>query len=278
MAYQVQGDLALMGKAIVWSCVLGLVLWAFPARADIIPISEADCTTMKAHAVIGEGAPVGCPRLRVVTFSHWGFDGAVHGDGRLVVLDAVAPSVERIVRTLYEMKFPLQQAVPIEALGGDDEKSMAANNSSAFNMRRVAQSERLSLHAYGTAIDVNPLQNPYLTFRDALVTVSPPQGAAYLNRQAFRPGKPMRQGLAEEIVDVFAANGFFVWGGDWDAPIDYQHFDIGRALAERLTMLPPEQARTVFEGVVAVYRQCTAEHANELPVLRRQICVIRASH
>lgn len=246
------------------------------AEAGVAGLDTAACAAMKTGRVLHENAPVGCARLAVVTFSYWDFSGLSHDDGRLVVLDAVAPSVERIVRTLYDRKFPLAQAVPLEAFSGDDAKSMAADNTSAFNMRRVADTDRLSLHAYGTAIDVNPVQNPYLTFAGAVVTVSPSQGASYLNRSSFRSGKPARQGLAEEVVDVFAENGFIVWGGDWDAPIDYQHFDIGRALSERLAMLPPEQARKEFEVVVTAYRQCTAENSDKQPAIRRQICANRA--
>ena len=86
---------------------------------------------------------------------------------------------------------------------------------------------------------------------------SPAAGSAYANRLAVRPGKSARKGMAEEVVDVFAEHGFLIWGGDWDAPIDYQHFQISRSLAKKLADLPVAQAQVVFNDYVKNYRRCT---------------------
>jgi hypothetical protein len=104
------------------------------------------------------------------------------------------------------------------------------------------------------------------------VTVAPPGGVDYLNRRDHRPGKAERAGMAEAVVEVFADNGFAEWGGDWDDPIDYQHFDIGRAVAERLLRLPPEQARRAFEDAVRAYQHCVAQYSDKLPAEYRQLC------
>jgi hypothetical protein len=237
------------------------------------PVDPAQCAAMKTRHVLNAGAPVGCERLAAVRFSYVDFDGRTHDDGIMVVLDAVAPYVEHIFATLYERRFPIAKALPMEAFEGDDARSMAADNSSGFNHRVVQGSERLSLHAYGVAIDLNPVENPYLSRDGAAVTVAPPQGAAYLNRRNDRPNKPAHTGLAESIVDVFADNGFLVWGGDWDDPIDYQHFDVGRPLAERLAALPLGQAAAVFASAVRAYRDCIARNSDAMPAERRQICV-----
>ena len=229
----------------------GLLLLS-PAMADgIAPIDAARCAGMTAHHVLTATAPVDCERLSLVTFSYVDFEGRPHGDGQIVVLDAVAPRLLRVFEALKARGFAIAKAKPVEAYEGDDDASMADNNTSCFNDRAIAGTTRPSLHAYGVAIDLDPVQNPFLTLNGATVTVAPPAGAAYLNRRLHRPGKAERPGLAEEVVSLFAENGFAHWGGDWDDPIDYQHFDIGRPLAEVLAALPPEQARARFEAAIA---------------------------
>ena len=254
--------------------LIALLLAAVPAQGGTItPIDAAACEAMKLHHVLNAGAPVGCTRLNLVVFRYWGFDGYSHDGGRIVVLDAVAPAVQRIFVTLYERHFPIAGAELLDAFDGDDHASMAANNSSGFNHRAVPDTARLSLHAYGAAIDLNPVQNPFLTRNGAVANIEPAAGAGFLNRGSHRPGKPERAGLAESVVDVFAVNGFTVWGGDWDDPIDYQHFDIGRALAERLVLLTPDEARAAFEAVANGYRRCIAQYPDKPAAVQRQLCL-----
>lgn len=122
---------------------------------------------------------------------------------------------------------------------------MADDNTSGFNHRVVARSTRLSLHAYGAAIDLNPVENPFITHEDG---VHPPAAAAFVKRS--RDGA----GAAEAVVAIFAENGFTQWGGAWHDPIDYQHFDIGRPLAEELAKLPSGEAHVRFEAAIAARR------------------------
>jgi hypothetical protein len=213
------------------------------ARADSIdPVSQALCADMNAHHVIGAGAPVGCERLAFVRFAYIGFDGREHGDGELVVLDAVADQVLAIFAELKARRFPLEQARLMNAYDGDDDASIDANNTSAFNDRRVVGTNSISLHAYGVAIDINPVQNPAYDRVGGVRKLVPRAGAAYAERNRLRPG------MAESVRDVFAAHGFTVWGGRFrDA--DYQHFTIDRALAARLVRLPPAEARAMFNAL-----------------------------
>jgi hypothetical protein len=248
------------------------LLCLVPANADVAPLAEAQCAAMKAHHVLNADAPVTCERLAVVRFSYVDFAGRDRNDGAVVVLDAVAAQVETIFAELYRRRFPIAKARPMEAYDGDDNAAMAGNNTSGFNHRAVAGSTRLSLHAYGVAIDLNPVQNPFLTHTGAAVTIAPSAGSAFVDR------KSAAAGLAEAIVDVFAGNGFFEWGGDWNDPIDYQHFDIGRALAEKLARLAPAQARTAFESVVAAYQRCTMQNPDKSAARRRQICTTEAGN
>lgn len=202
---------------------------------------------------MSDHAPVGCDRLNLVTFRYIDFAGVSHDDGQIIVMDALASRVQRIFDTLYERRFPVSKATLLNAYDGDDEASMADNNTSAFNDRPVTGGSQLSLHAYGAAIDLNPVQNPFIRRSGTGLSVDPPAGLDYINRAQQRPGKPDRPGLAEAVVEIFAQNGFVVWGGYWDEPLDYQHFDIGRALAETLAALPSDEARKRFEETISAY-------------------------
>ena len=106
--------------------------------------------------------------------------------------------------------------VPVDRYGADDQASMRANNTSGYNCRTVAGSQTLSNHAFGKAVDINPLHNPYVKGD----SVDPPEGAPWADRSNHRPG--MIYG-SDAVVDAFAARGWS-WGGYWSNP-DYQHFD-----------------------------------------------------
>jgi hypothetical protein len=162
------------------------------------------------------GCPVGLNRLRLLTVDHWGFDGKVHR-GRLVVNRDVAASMLRAMRSLYRLHFPIRQMRLVDAYGADDHRSMDADNTSAFNCRLVAGTGRWSEHAYGRAIDLNPIENPYVTESGY---VSPPAGARFADRSLRAKGLVHRGG---PVVDAFAAAGW-KWGGNWSWPKDYQHF------------------------------------------------------
>jgi hypothetical protein len=222
----------------------------------IVAVSQALCDDMKKHNVIRAGVPVGCERLSLIKFSYAGFDGSVHGDGEIMVMDAAAENVLHIFTKLRDIRFPIAKARLVNHYDGNDDASMADNNTSAFNARNVAGSSSLSLHAYGLAIDLNPIQNPFAQRSGAKLTFSPPAGIAYANRLNDRPEKNVRLGMAEAVIDVFADEGFLIWGGYWDDPIDYQHFQVNRPLAEQLARLAPAQAKTVYAQHVERYRNC----------------------
>jgi hypothetical protein len=159
------------------------------------------------------GCPVGPAELRTIRLVHWGFDARAH-TGTLVVHRRVANDVVAIFRQLYAARFPIKRMVPVAVFGGSDDRSMAADNTSAFNCRFVGGTRRWSMHAYGLAIDVNPVENPYVSGN----RVSPAAGRAYRDRRAG-PGVIRADDAA---VRTFAARGW-KWGGAWSTP-DYQHF------------------------------------------------------
>lgn len=154
--------------------------------------------------------------LRAVDVTHWGYDGAVH-HGRLIVHQGQAANVAAIFGDLYTVGFPIQRIVPVDAYDADDQVSMRDNNTSAYNCRTVADTSTLSNHAFGKAVDVNPLYNPYVKGS----TVDPPEGRPWADRSRQDPGMIHAD---DAVVGAFAARGWS-WGGSWSNP-DYQHFDV----------------------------------------------------
>lgn len=185
---------------------------AFESRVEAIPDAG------RLSASWRPGCPVPIEDLRLLTLDYWGFDGAEHR-GELVVHAQQADAIVGVFRMLFESRFPIERMELVDAFGGDDNASMAANNTAGFNCREVADQPGVwSLHAYGLAVDINPLVNPYVLGPD---DVRPPGGVAYLDRSQNAPGL-IRNG--DVVVSAFAAIGW-EWGGAWSSP-DYQHFSL----------------------------------------------------
>jgi hypothetical protein len=146
-----------------------------------------------------------------------GFDGLAHR-GAIVVHRDVAGAVATVFHRLYDARFPIRRMEPVTKYGGSDARSMAADNTSGFNcgLAVAAGPKRWSSHAFGTAIDVNTVENPYVQGSD----VRPRAGREYLDRSRYRPGMAVAGGA---IVRAFASVGW-LWGGRWTATPDYQHF------------------------------------------------------
>ena len=161
------------------------------------------------------GCPVRPSQLRRVEVAHWDFRGR-RRIGSIVVRDSAARGVLAVFRKLYAARFPIRRLRPVEAYRGSDDASMAADNTSGFNCRYVEGTSRWSQHAYGTAIDLNPVENPYVQSG----RVSPPAGRRYLDRTNRRAGMVVSNDV---VVRAFAAIGWR-WGGYWTSAKDYQHF------------------------------------------------------
>lgn len=161
------------------------------------------------------GCPVAVDDLRLVEVSYRDFSGGAR-QGELVVHADVAEAVVGLFRSLYDAAFALALVDTVEKYGGDDDRVMAANVTSAYNCRLSTGGSSFSEHAYGRAIDLNPVQNPYVKGS----TVEPPAGRAYLDRRDVRPGMVVPGGA---VVRAFAAIGW-EWGGNFRTLRDYQHF------------------------------------------------------
>ena len=163
------------------------------------------------------GCPVAPAQLRRVRLSYRGFDGRAHM-GALVVNVSAVGDVVRVFRRLYTARFPIRRMRPIDAYQAKDERSLNHDNTAGFNCRYAVAPgpKHWSVHAYGLAIDVDPVENPYVEGG----RVHPRAGRAYLDRSHLRPGMAVPGGL---LVRAFAAVGW-QWGGRWSGSPDYQHF------------------------------------------------------
>src|SRR5271165_6657016 len=215
------------------------------------------CDDMRRHHV--KSMFPSCERLRLVRFSYINFRGETQNDGSAIVLDAIANEVLLLFDDLRLAHFPIEKAQLMTAYDGNDDLSINDNNTSSFNDRNIAGSSRLSMHAFGAAIDINPQNNPFL-LRGKRQIVKPVSGSAYLDRSVNSPG------MAEQVRAIFAEHGFIIWGGEWRNPLDYQHFQLSRDLAEKLVALPEKEAREYFESYVRTYRKCIGEADKPHPV------------
>jgi hypothetical protein len=162
------------------------------------------------------GCPVPIRDLRLVRVRRWGFDRDVHG-GEVVVHRRWAREIVHALHRVFNARFPIRRMRLVDHYGGDDLRSMKADNTSAFNCRWRAGSPGVwSQHAYGRAIDVNPVENPYVVGDH----VSPPEGRRYLDRSRRRRGMIHRH---DAVVRAFRSIGW-EWGGNWRSTKDYQHF------------------------------------------------------
>ncbi len=158
--------------------------------------------------------------LSLVHVQYYDFNGSVQ-EGELVCNKKIAQDLVEIFEELYKEKYPVDKIRLVDEYGGDDEASMADDNSSCFNYRVVAGTKHLSNHAYGLAVDINPFYNPYITTRNGKTITSPAGSEAYADRSADFPHKIDENDLCYRL---FTEHGF-TWGGAWKNSKDYQHFE-----------------------------------------------------
>jgi hypothetical protein len=164
------------------------------------------------------GCPVALNDLRLLRIAYWGFDGRARV-GEMIVAAPSVPAVRRAFAALFRARFPIRRMRLVDDYGASDYASIEADNTSAFNCRPATGSSRFSEHAYGRAIDVNPIENPYVYPDGTTVHAA---SRRYLDRSRHRRGMAYRGGV---LVRAFAGAGW-QWGGDWRPPsaTDYQHF------------------------------------------------------
>lgn len=169
---------------------------------------KSDCTVKRSE-------------LRYLRLSHYDANGK-EKVGELVCNKVIASDLKEIFQELYRNKYPIERMQLVDDYDADDERSMQANNTSCFNFRPIAGSNKLSAHSRGMAIDINPLYNPCVKRRkDGSTVVQPSTARKYADRS--KPGRYMIQ-RNDLCYRLFLKHGF-KWGGSWQTLKDYQHFE-----------------------------------------------------
>ena len=210
-------------------------------------IYNDDCAHLKDRLVLLQG------------LEYYNFSGELKNDGSIIILDTLAENVQNIFAQLKKIKFPLEGISPYAGVHIKKifwwKKIVADDNynyTGSFCCRRiVGHNSKMSLHALGAAIDLNPLQNPAIIIdveKKVVTQIIPKDGVFYLNRSQARMNKAFRPGIIDaRVKQIFKDNGFNIWGGDWDFPVDYHHFQLPRGLAESLVNTTKENAKILFK-------------------------------
>ena len=210
---------------------IALLCLVLVVAALIAPVAQADSFSAKVTAIPREmrttmtgvswhkGCPVGFGSLRLITSTHHLPAGGT-ATGQLIVHRDVAPAIKRILKRLWNANYPIARMDPVDKYGGDDWQSIEANNTSAFNCRAATGSSNWSNHAYGYAIDINPIENPWIENGKVFHKAS----WQYIDRTKRK--SPLQILPGDKVVKAFAAEGWG-WGGAWSgSTLDPQHFSI----------------------------------------------------
>ena len=179
------------------------------------PVPDAVKARMQSKSM-PEKATIGYDELRYLTVFHYDYKGNIR-KGELVCNKAIAHDLLYIFRALFSRAYPINSIRLVDDFQASDEASMQANNTSCFNYRTVAGTKTLSKHAIGMAIDINPLQNPYVKgYR-----IQPSTAVEFADRNKDFPHKIDQEDFCKEVFESFG----FQWGGNWRSAKDYQHFE-----------------------------------------------------
>jgi hypothetical protein len=207
-------------------CLLGAAVWALALA--LAPAANATTYTFSSHRLSAaqqarmtgsswhKGCPVALADLRYLRIGYWDFERRPHL-GEMVVAASSVSAVHKAFGALFAAHFPIRRMHLVDDYGASDYDSIDADNTSAFNCRPVTGGTQFSEHAYGRAIDVDPIENPYV-YPDG--TTVHKASELYLDRSDHRRGMAFRGGV---LVRAFADVGWG-WGGSWKPPVDLQHF------------------------------------------------------
>ncbi len=184
------------------------------------PLNEELRTFITGTSFPAGPAEIRYEDLRYVHVLHYNFEGE-STEGELICNAAIAQDLVEVFYELYKAEYQIEKIRLIDEYEGDDDRSMEDNNTSCFNYRMVEGTDKLSRHAYGLAIDVNPFYNPYVRYnKDGSLHIDPKGSEPYADRSVSFPYKIDENDLCHKL---FKEHGF-TWGGDWNSMKDYQHF------------------------------------------------------
>ena len=153
--------------------------------------------------------------LNLVEVTYFDFNGETK-TGELIVHVEHSQAILTVFETLFDSEYAVESIIPIGDLPEDAEDQAGYNNTSAFNCRVVEGTSRWSQHAFGLAVDLNPLQNPFVSSRE----IWPEGSEMYVDRSLDEPAM-IKEGDA--VTTAFDSIGWH-WGGRWRSLKDYQHF------------------------------------------------------
>jgi len=191
-----------------------------PEKEEVKPVFSSssipsDIKEKMLGSSMPSSEPVSFDELSYIELSYYDFNGNVN-TGEMVVNKAIADEVVDIFKELYDKKYPIEKIRLIDEYNAVDSASMADNNSSSFCYRTIVNTNKISNHGLGIAIDINPLQNPHVVNGVA----NPIEGQEYANRSNYKPGMIVE---GDDLYNAFISRGW-TWGGHWKNP-DYQHFE-----------------------------------------------------
>jgi len=192
-------------------------------KATISPISNSVKNRMIKGNSWKKSCPVGLRDLRYLTMSYRDFKGHTQ-TGEMIVHKDVATNVTNIFEDLYNMNYPIYKMVLVSNYMGDDWKSIEAGNTSALNCRPITgNSKRWSKHAFGKAIDINPIENPYISRKGHIAHKASLKYRKRVKRNKTAGDRAvlLKDSQATQIFEHFG----WKWGGDWNSIKDYQHFE-----------------------------------------------------
>jgi hypothetical protein len=193
-----------------------------PFHSSIEPLPQPVQAQLKSGGFWHEGCPVGLPGLRLLTVRHWGFDGRAH-TGQLVVNRTAARPLAKAFGQLYGLHFPIRHLELADMYGPKSGRPKDGDVSGSFECRQAVPSPcsggrgtgSWSMHAYGLAVDVNPVENPYVGCGQS----RDPAAKPYFDRSRHRRGMVTRR-----VIGAFRSIGWG-WGGSWTGNTkDYMHF------------------------------------------------------
>jgi hypothetical protein len=199
-----------------------LLLTLTPFHSSVEPLPRPVQAQLKSGGFWEKGCPVGLSGLRLLTVSHWGFDGRAH-TGQLVVNRTAARPLARVFGRLYGLHFPIQHMRLADVYGPKSGRPRDGDISGSFECRQAVPSPcaggrgtgSWSMHAYGLAVDLNPVENPYVGCGQSRDPASKP----YFDRSRHRRGMVTRR-----VINAFRSIGWS-WGGAWSGDTkDYMHF------------------------------------------------------
>ena len=209
-----------MIKIITILSVLTSSIWA-EYRSSISPITSEIKKRMIKGNSWREGCPIGLKDLRYLRIKHLNFNGEEQM-GEMIVHKEISVEVTEIFKALYEIGYPIRKMRLVSDYKGSDWQSIESDNTSAFNCRKATGSKKWSKHSYGKAIDINPIENPYISRKGY---ISHKASKIYRKRVHQKSTYTDRAVLLKDdkAVQIFKKYGW-QWGGDWSGVKDYQHF------------------------------------------------------